>query len=255
MSVSGKVKSWDLAKGFGFVSSNDGTDAFVHTTALNGGVLVVGEAVKYDTEEVTRKGAKAFKAINITGPGLKPRSKTEGTKTGTIKTWDATRSYGFIKFGEDDVYVHSSAFGGGNLKVGSEVTFDTEDVGHRSGRKVATNVRGPAVIGVGKLKGTVKAWIPLRGFGFIEPEGGGDKVYVHCSTISDGILLEGKQVFYDLGKDNRKGKSEDEARTVATNVSGPAVRPGLQLPPVMFVGRGRALGRGGRGRAGRGGKK
>ena len=153
---------------------------------------------------------------------------------------------------KQDVYVHTSAFGGGNLEVGKQVTFDTEDVGHKSGRQVATNVRGPAVIGVGKLSGTVLSWITARGFGFIEQEGESGKIYVHCSTISSGYLVEGKQVFFDLGKDSHKTKKEgDEPRSVAINVSGPAVRPGLQLPSA-FVGRG-GFGRGGRGRAGRGG--
>ena len=101
MSVNGKVKTWDLAKGFGFVASDDGQDAFVHTSVLDGGVLVVGESVSYNTEEITRKGAISHKAINISGPGLKARSTTEGTKNGTIKSWDTSRSYGFIKSGDD----------------------------------------------------------------------------------------------------------------------------------------------------------
>ena len=34
------------------------------------------------------------------------------------------------------------------------------------------------------MKGTIKRWLAGRGFGFIEPEGGGDDIFVHHSDIN-----------------------------------------------------------------------
>lgn len=48
--------------------------------------------------------------------------------------------------------------------------------------------------------GTVKWFNNAKGYGFIEPEGGGDDVFVHYSAIkSEGYrtLSEGQSVTYD----------------------------------------------------------
>ena len=50
-------------------------------------------------------------------------------------------------------------------------------------------------------KGTVKWFNDAKGFGFIEPEGGGADVFAHFSAIQmDGFrtLKQGSQVTYDL---------------------------------------------------------
>jgi len=49
------------------------------------------------------------------------------------------------------------------------------------------------------LKGTVKRWLSGRGYGFIEPEGGGDDVFVHHSEITGEYeLREGQKVEYEV---------------------------------------------------------
>jgi CspA family cold shock protein len=48
--------------------------------------------------------------------------------------------------------------------------------------------------------GTVKWFNPTKGFGFIQPEGGGKDVFVHISAVPQGIdqLNEGQRVSYDV---------------------------------------------------------
>ena len=49
--------------------------------------------------------------------------------------------------------------------------------------------------------GTVKWFNPAKGFGFIEPEGGGNDVFVHVSAVEGagmGTLTEGQRVSFDV---------------------------------------------------------
>lgn len=65
MSSSGKVKWFNETKGYGFITSDDGTDVFVHYTSIQGNgfkTLAEGDAVNFDVEQ----GPKGPKAINVT---------------------------------------------------------------------------------------------------------------------------------------------------------------------------------------------
>ena len=60
----GTVKWFNDAKGYGFITSEDGTDVFVHHTSIQGNgfkSLAEGESVTFDIE----KGPKGPKAINV----------------------------------------------------------------------------------------------------------------------------------------------------------------------------------------------
>ena len=49
--------------------------------------------------------------------------------------------------------------------------------------------------------GTVKWFNPTKGFGFIQPESGGNDVFVHISAVEQagmGTLNEGQRVSYDV---------------------------------------------------------
>ena len=51
------------------------------------------------------------------------------------------------------------------------------------------------------MKGTVKWFNGQKGYGFIEPEGGGKDVFVHISAVERagmGTLVEGQNVSYDV---------------------------------------------------------
>ena len=58
--------------------------------------------------------------------------------------------------------------------------------------------------------GTVKWYNSTKGFGFIQPDQGGNDVFVHASAIERaGMngLNEGQAVSYELEQDKRSGKT------------------------------------------------
>jgi CspA family cold shock protein len=62
--IQGTVKWFNDHKGFGFISCEDGNDAFVHHTSIQGDgykSLAEGDTVSFDTED----GPKGPKAINV----------------------------------------------------------------------------------------------------------------------------------------------------------------------------------------------
>jgi CspA family cold shock protein len=58
--------------------------------------------------------------------------------------------------------------------------------------------------------GTVKWFNATKGFGFIQPDDGGQDVFVHISAVERAglsSLAEGQKVNFDLEKDRRTGKT------------------------------------------------
>ena len=61
--------------------------------------------------------------------------------------------------------------------------------------------------------GTVKWFNSQKGFGFIQPENGGQDVFVHISAVERAgmqTLNEGQKVTFDVVADRRTGKSAAE---------------------------------------------
>lgn len=64
MKQQGKVKWFDNEKGYGFISGEDGKDAFVHYSAINGkGFKTLEEGQKVEYEVVERE--KGIQAVNV----------------------------------------------------------------------------------------------------------------------------------------------------------------------------------------------
>jgi CspA family cold shock protein len=58
--------------------------------------------------------------------------------------------------------------------------------------------------------GTVKWFNGTKGFGFIQPDDGGNDVFVHISAVERaglGTLNEGQKISYEIVADRRSGKS------------------------------------------------
>ena len=60
--------------------------------------------------------------------------------------------------------------------------------------------------------GTVKWFNPTKGYGFIQPQGGGKDVFVHISAVERAglsTLNEGQQVEYEIASNRGKSSAEN----------------------------------------------
>ncbi len=58
--------------------------------------------------------------------------------------------------------------------------------------------------------GTVKWFNSVKGYGFIQPDDGGQDVFVHISAVERaglGQLNEGQKLSFELERDKRSGKT------------------------------------------------
>ena len=66
------------------------------------------------------------------------------------------------------------------------------------------------------INGTVKFYNDQKGFGFIQPDSGGNDVFVHISAVERAGLRglnEGQKVSYEVVSDRRTGKSSADRLT------------------------------------------
>ena len=62
-------------------------------------------------------------------------------------------------------------------------------------------------------RGTVKWFNSQKGYGFIQPQGGGKDIFVHISAVERAgmdTLREGQKVTYEEQRDPKRGKSSAE---------------------------------------------
>lgn len=60
----GTVKWFNESKGYGFITTEDGSDVFVHYSSIQGDgfkTLAEGDSVSFETED----GTKGLKAVNV----------------------------------------------------------------------------------------------------------------------------------------------------------------------------------------------
>ncbi len=225
----GTVRWFDAERGFGFLALGDeADDLFVHASDIvgDGGsrVLREGQEVEFELGEGDRGPvARRVRVIGDVAPGA-----ALGV-LGTVSWYEPAKGYGFVgpDGGGDEIFVHSSAIvGGGVIVEGQRVAF-----------LVVPGERGPQADHLLPLgpeagrpaesdgaDGTVTWYDPDKGFGFVTPDSGGEDVFVHARSLTDGLneLVEGDRVTYDVAPGDRGPQARDVRLVGASRRSAPA---------------------------------
>jgi CspA family cold shock protein len=88
----GKVKWFNTRKGYGFISTTDGADIFVHYSNISGDgykTLVEGDPVTFDTVE-GEKGLRAENVVQQTATASKPATATKSATASKPATEDGS---------------------------------------------------------------------------------------------------------------------------------------------------------------------
>jgi cold shock protein len=121
--VSGFIKWFDAAKGYGFIMPDNGQqDVLLHVTVLrNGGFVAAPEGARIVVEAVNRpRGLQAFRVLSIDPttalhPSQLPQARTHvsvtptsGLERAVVKWFNRLRGFGFVTTGEGqpDIFVH-----------------------------------------------------------------------------------------------------------------------------------------------------
>lgn len=156
---SGVVKFFHTAKGYGFISPDDGReDIFVHIRDVEKAGLTglrEGQRLEFDVELDSKSGRFIATYLDMvttdphttpeaipTGPASHPSASLS---TGIVRWFDVTRGFGFIRpnQGGEDVFVHISTVEQGGLPTlveGQALAFRADRNG-RSGKLAASHVQ------------------------------------------------------------------------------------------------------------------
>ncbi|GAB4086184.1 cold shock domain-containing protein [Myceligenerans cantabricum] len=233
MGVLGTVSWYEPAKGYGFVTPDDGrAEIFVHSSAIvGGGVISEGQRVAF----LVVDGEKGPQADHLLPLGAEAARSAPDGADGTVSWYDDTKGFGFVApdSGGEDIFVHVSALGPGltELSEGARVTYDVTDTDRGPNARDVRLVRGsgsvraatdrgrpgrPTASGgpVRGGEGTVARYDSERGFGFITPDSGGTDLFVHVSVVhGTEVLEEGDRVRFKVRQSDR-GPQADSVELV-----------------------------------------
>ncbi len=214
-SAKGTVKWFNATKGYGFITLEDGADAFCHASALQAvgsPSLDQGATIICDLQDSPRglQVVAVHSVDNSTAePGRpeRPPRRDFGDRGGFGGGGDrfgdrgGGRHHGGDRFGGGgDRFGGGGGYGGGRDRFGGGGGFRDRDSGPS----------GPM------QDGKVKFFNDQKGFGFVMPDSGGGDVYMHASALRrSGVqALEPEQRIRFSTRQGQKGVEVDRVEVL-----------------------------------------
>jgi len=133
------------------------------------------------------------------------------SKSGTLKSFNPTKGFGFIVCDGQDVFFHKNDVTGKPPKDGDVLTFDMQPSTKKEGTMEAKNITGGT--SGGNTEGTVKWFNDMKGYGFIDV--GSESYFMHYTDITGGTPQENDKVWFDI-----QPSEKDPSKMAAKNVVG-----------------------------------
>lgn len=196
-SAKGKVKWFNGTKGYGFVTLDNGGDAFCHASALQ----AVGHADVPPGTTIVCDLADSQRGLQVVTVHSVDTSTAEAPARGPRR--DFGGGGGRFGGGGDRFGGGGDRFGGGGDRYGGGGYRD-RDSGRDSGPA------GPMV------EGKVKFFNEQKGFGFVMSESGGGDIYLHASALRrSGIsAVEPEQRIRYSTRQGNKGVEVDKVEII-----------------------------------------
>lgn len=215
-SVKGTVKWFNATKGYGFITLENGGDAFCHAsalTALGTPDLPQGATIVCDLQESPRGlQVVTVHSVDTSTAEAVPSSRGPRRDSGTRGGFGGGGGYGGGDdrfgggggYGGDDRF--SGNYGGGGDRFGGGGSYG----GGGYSRDRDAGPSGPMV------EGKVKFFNDQKGFGFVMPDDGSGDVYVHASALRrSGIAaLEPEQRIRFSTRQGMKGVEVDRVEVI-----------------------------------------
>jgi CspA family cold shock protein len=166
------VKWFNTAKGFGFVTPSDGSpEAFLHLSALKqAGYESVGEGAGVTVEiGSSPKGRQVLRVLDVDNSTAQPSAPRQRTPYGDRGDRGDRGGWGGGGGGGGD----RGGWGGGGGGGG----------GDRGGYQAPVDLSNAE-----DMDGVVKWFSGLKGYGFVQPNGGGKDVFVHITVLRNAGL-------------------------------------------------------------------
>jgi len=128
------LKTFNLNRGFGFISSGD-AEYFFHKSEVQGRPPKDGDTLTFDIAPNAKDPSK-MEAKNVTG------GTAGGSTQGIVKWYHEQKGYGFVDAGEVSHFMHANDISGGTPKEGDSVWFDIVPSEKDSSKTQAKNVVG-----------------------------------------------------------------------------------------------------------------